>query len=79
MNAWDSFDTVSMWNYLLWLETRPRHFRLPLEFTGGALLESWREFLQLNKDDPRALCLFVHVVYLMSFNAGYVFRQSLKR
>ena len=52
---------------------------MPLEFTDGSLLDSWREFLQLNRHDPRALCLFVHVVYLMSFNAGYMFRLNLRR
>ena len=78
-NAWSSYDTVSMWKYLLFLENRPRHLRMPLEFTDGSLLDSWREFLQLNRHDPRALCLFVHVVYLMSFNAGYMFRLNLSR
>ena len=79
MGAWSSFDMVCMWQYLIWLENRPRHFRLPLEFTGGELLPSWREALQLNREDPRALALFCHVLYLMLFNAGYLYRGSKSR
>ena len=79
MNNWNAFDTISMWNYLLWLERRPRWCRQAFVCTDGVLLDSWREFLQLNWHDPRALCLFTHIVYLMSFNAGFVYRESLKK
>ena len=70
------FDMMCMWHYLIWLENRPRHHRLPFEFSGGELLPSWRECLQLNREDPRALALFCHVLYIMSFNAGYLYRAS---